>query len=101
MTEKIAATYIGTADKLVEREPSWVYWITVSPHALNTAAEIRIHDGFDTDGREVWRAKLGYVHTYPFQPPLNCEQGVYVKCVDAVNSYTICYAPKKWDRERS
>ncbi len=100
MIEKITATYVGTGDKLVEKGPSLVHWITISPKTMGTAAEVRIHDGFDTDGREAWRIKPGYTRQYLFMPPLNCEQGVYVKCVDTIDSYTICYAPKKWNKER-
>jgi len=99
MTEKLIATYVGTDDRLVERGPAWIYWITISVKTLGTAAEIRIYDGYDTGGRVIWRIKPGYSRHHLFFPPLNCEQGIYVECVDAFDSYTIGYAPKKWSKE--
>lgn len=98
MTEKPIATYVGTTDKVVNRDPSYVYWISVSVATINTPAEIRIYDGFDTGGKEVWRLKPGYSRHHLFIPPINCEQGVYVELVDAFNSYTIGYASKKWSQ---
>lgn len=98
MAEKLIATYVGTGDKLVNRDPCWVYWITYSPAAFVTLAEIRIHDGFDASGKEVWRIDTCVANTHNFNPPINCEQGLYVKAIDTINSYTIGYASKKWSQ---
>jgi len=96
--EKLINTYVGTDDRLVQKEPSYIYWLVLSPKTIGTAAEIRIYDGFSTGGKEVFRIKLAYSRNVNFQPPINCEQGIYVECVDAFDSYTIAYAAKKWQQ---
>jgi len=96
--EKLIATFVGTDDRLVNKEPSWIYWITVSPATLNTQANLDIYDGFDAGGKKVWRIDAGYSRTHNFNPPINCEQGIYVECVDSFDSYTIGYAAKKWSQ---
>jgi len=99
MAEKLIATFVGTDDRLVERGPAWIYWITVSPATLGTQANLDIYDGFDTGGKKVWRIDDGYPNTHSFDPPINCEQGIYVECVDSFDSYVIGYASKKWSKE--
>jgi len=96
LTEKLIATYVGSDDRLVQKEPSWVYWLVLSPKTIGTAAELRIYDGYDTSGKEIFRVKLAYSRNINFSPPLNCEQGIYIECVDAFNSYTVAYAAKRW-----
>jgi len=96
MRDRLITTLVGTGNRLVQRQPCKIYWITVSPATLATQARLEIYDGFDDGGRLVWRIDTGQADHAVFDPPINCETGVYVKCVDTFDSYTIGYAPKRW-----
>jgi len=99
MRDRLIATFVGSASALIQRQPCKVYWITVSPGTLATQAGIEIYDGFDIGGRKAWRVDTGQAIHVVFDPPINCETGVYIRAVDTLKSYTVGYAPKKWPEE--
>ena len=99
MTERIIATYVGSADRLVSKDPSYIYWLTASPATLATQAQLDIYDGFDTGGKKVFRVDTGQAIPIIFNPPIPCNQGIYVDCVDSFDSYTIGYATKEQVKE--
>ena len=100
MEEKVVTTYVGTGDRLVSKDPAYIYWLTASPATLATQAQLDIYDGFDAGGKKVFRVDTGQAIPIIFNPPINCEQGIYVNCVASYDSYTIGYAAKKWLKEQ-
>jgi len=85
---------------LINKDASDIYWVSISPGALNTIALVSIYDGFDAGGRLVWEIHPGYARSYNFIPPIHCEQGVFVLTDAAILCYAIAWRPKKWDRPR-
>lgn len=80
---------------IVNKTPTYVHWMTVSPEALGTAGVIKIYDGFDTGGKLVWQLESGYGRHYNFLPPILCEQGVFVYNDAAIASWVMGYHAAK------
>jgi len=85
---------------LIDKDASEIYWLTVSPAALNTMALIEVYDGYDAGGKPVLHLHPGYSRNHNFIPPIHCEQGIFVLTDANVLCYTIAWRPKKWDRKR-
>ena len=85
---------------IIDRDASEVYWITVSEHTLDTQFLIQIYDGYDTAGRLKWHCDAFRANHFNFIPPIHCEMGVFVYTNEHVQSYTIAWRPKKWDRPK-
>lgn len=99
VTRVVRTGGVATAT-LINKEASEVWWITISPHVKATHGLVTIYDGFDVNGKMVWEAEPGYARPYNFIPPIHCEQGVFVQCDATIETYTIAWRPKKWDRPK-
>lgn len=84
---------------LIQKDACQVWWITISPQAINTQGMLQIYDGFDAGGKLVLQCETGYAHQHSFIPPIPCDQGIFVYNDANVASYTIAYRPKKWKKE--
>lgn len=101
--KRIESRYVdGGAAKttIIQKDAVKVYWITIFPETLNTIGVITIYDGFDTGGKLKWQLETGVVGHFPFNPPIPCEQGLYIGSDANVGGYTIGYRPAKWPREQ-
>lgn len=83
---------------LIERDASEVYWITVNPQTLGTMCLLQIYDGFDAAGKLEYQITPGYTRVENFVPPIHCDYGIFVYTDAHVESYTIAWRPKKWNR---
>lgn len=99
MEDKLIATYVGTDDKLVNKDASKVHWLSIEPSSAGTLAIVEIYDGFDATGTAAWRGATAYGDHFPFNPPIPINQAICVEVVSGVASYTIGYASLKWQKE--
>lgn len=102
MNRRIETRVIDTGgaitNTIINREATEVWWISFSPQAINTAGFMQIYDGFDAGGKLVWQHEPGYANQENFNPPIHCEQAVFVYTNADIACYTIAWRPKKWDR---
>jgi len=99
MEEKLINTHVETNSKLLNKGPSWIYWMTANPATLGTAGTLGIYDGFDNGGKKVFEVKTGYDRFNTFLPPISCNQGIYVEVDAAIDSYVVGYSSKKRGEE--
>ncbi|MBA7692078.1 hypothetical protein ES703_100636 [subsurface metagenome] len=85
---------------IISKDASEIWWVSLSPAALNAIALFSIYDGFDAGGKLVLETHPGYDRIYNFIPPIHCEQGVFVLTDANIQCYTIAWRPKKWDRQK-
>ena len=91
ISTRIVDTGGAAKETIVNKTPTFVHWITVSPETLNTQALIQIYDGFDAGGKLVWQLETGYGRHYNFMPPIPCEQGVFVYSDANIASWSMGY----------
>lgn len=82
---------------LLQKDAVKVYWITIFPQTVATVGVIKVYDGFDTGGRLKWQLETGIVKHVPFDPPIPCDQGLYVGSDTNIGGYTIAWRPVKWE----
>jgi len=95
---KVVETEQAALTTIINKDPSEVWWITVSPTTMGTVGVVKIYDGFDAGGKLRWIIEAGYSRLYPFIPPIPCDQGITVYSDTNVASYTIGYRPFDWPR---
>jgi len=84
---------------LIQKDAVKVYWLSIFPQAVNTVGVIQVYDGFDASGKLKWQMETGIVGHFSFNPPIPCDQGLYIGSDANVGGYTVGYRPVKWDKE--
>ena len=100
--KRIESRYVdgGSAlTTLVQRNAVKVHWLTVFPETVATIGVIKIYDGFDTGGKLKWQLETGVVKHTSFNPPIPCDQGLFISSDANVGGYTVGYAPVKRAKE--
>lgn len=77
--------------------PARVHWLSFFPETVNTVGVIQIYDGMDTGGRLRWQMECGVVGHFPFDPPILCEEGLYIGSDANVGGYAVNWNPEGWE----
>lgn len=82
---------VHTTARLLQTQPTLVFWIAVNPKTINTEAVLALYDGQNTSGTKRQEIATGYALQLLFQPPIRFSQGLYVDIDAQIDSYTIGY----------
>jgi len=91
--DKAVRTYHGAADRLIDGDPCYVYWIHLTPAASGTLGNCIIRNGRGTDGSIAWEVSTEHGRPFNFHPPIRCDDGVYVDIDSNISDFTIGYLP--------
>jgi hypothetical protein len=90
---KPVRTRHDTADRLIDSDPTYVYWIHLTPTTSGTLGNAIIRNGRGADGSIAWEVSTEHGRAFSFYPPIRCDQGVYVDIDSNISDYTIGYLP--------
>ncbi len=82
---------VFTADIQVEREPTLLYGILITPSTAATLGIVRCYDGEGTDGEKIAEFCSSYGDATPLLAPIQFKRGLYVDVVSGVASITVSW----------
>lgn len=91
MYDEPVMTQCLTEDKVIEDEPTLVYWLIVNGSSMAHRGILSLYDGLSTQGEMIARVETYGACVPVFYPPIRCKHGVYIAINDRVSYYTIGY----------